>query len=150
MTSQKNLVAQLLQPQPGTSFPRTGLRLILGGFLAFAGVSHLTFARQEFLAQVPDAVPLNPDLVVVASGIVEITLGSALLLLAKRRVPVGFVVALFFIAIFPGNVAQWLGARDAFGLDTDTKRFVRLFFQPVLVLAVLWSTGAWRDRPKFR
>lgn len=140
--------AQLLQPQQPTSKGRSVVRIALGSILAFAGVSHLTFAREEFQAQVPEFVPLNDDLVVVASGVVEITLGTALILLAKRRVPVGLVVALFFIAIFPGNIAQWMHARDGFGLDTDSKRFIRLFFQPVLVVAALWSTAAWRDRPR--
>ena len=116
--------------------------------LGFAGVSHLTVAREEFQAQVPKFVPLDADLVVVASGIVEITLGAALILLARRRVPVGWVVALFFIAVFPGNIAQWLHARDGFGLDTDSKRLVRLFFQPALIAVTLWSTGAWKDRPR--
>ncbi len=144
----KDFLSRLVQAKPGTSKPRTGLRVALGGMLAFAGVSHLTVARQEFQAQVPEFIQLDPDFVVFSSGVVEISLGAALVLLARRRVPVGWVVALFFIAVFPGNVAQWLHARDGFGLDTDAKRFIRLFFQPALVAAVLWSTGAWRDRPR--
>lgn len=144
----RNFLSRLLEKQPATAKPRTAARVVLGAMLAFAGVSHLTVSRQEFQAQVPEFVPLDPDLVVLASGAVEITLGAALVLLAKRRVPVGWVVALFFVAIFPGNLSQWINARDGFGLDTDTKRFVRLFFQPALVAAALWSTGAWRDRPR--
>lgn len=139
---------RLAEPKEPTSRKRSGARLTIGALLAFAGVSHLTFAREEFLAQVPQFVPLDDDTVVVASGIVEISLGAALIFLAKRRVPVGWLVALFFVAVFPGNIAQWLHARDGFGLDTDTKRFVRLFFQPLLVAAALWSTAAWRDRPR--
>lgn len=144
----RNFLSRLLEKQPATSKPRTVARVVLGAMLAFAGISHLTVSRQEFQAQVPEFVPLDPDFVVLASGAVEITLGAALVLLAKRRVPVGWVVALFFVAIFPGNLSQWINARDGFGLDTDTKRFVRLFFQPALVAAALWSTGAWRDRPR--
>lgn len=144
----RTFLSRLLEKQPATAKPRTAARVVLGAMLAFAGVSHLTVSRQEFQAQVPEFVPLDPDLVVLASGAVEITLGAALVLLAKRRVPVGWVVALFFVAIFPGNLSQWINARDGFGLDTDTKRFVRLFFQPALVAAALWSTGAWRDRPR--
>lgn len=144
------MLAQLGEPQPPTSRGRAGLRVALGVMLVLAGVSHLTFARSGFQAQVPESLPLSADQVVVASGVVEISLGGALALLAKRRVPLGWVVAIFFVAIFPGNISQWLHARDGFGLDTDTKRFVRLFFQPVLVLAALWSTAAWRDRPRRR
>lgn len=147
MTGQgKSRLARFFEPKEPTSWMRTTLRIVLGGFLVFAGMSHLTFAREEFSAQVPASVPFDDDLIVVASGVAEITLGGALMLLAKRRVPVGWVVALFFVAVFPGNIAQWLNARDGFGLDTDTKRFVRLFFQPVLIVAALWSTAAWRDR----
>jgi len=114
--------------------------------LAFAGTSHLTFARDEFQAQVPAWVPLDDDLVVLASGVVEIGLGAALLVTRRqpRRALVGVTVASFFVAVFPGNIAQLTGHRDAFGLDSDTKRFVRLLFQPVLVIWALWSTGASR------
>ena len=122
------------------------VRTVLGGFLAFAGVSHLTFARDEFRAQVPNFVPLDIDTTVVASGVVEIALGASLVAVRSRRGTVGLVSAAFFAAVFPGNLAQWIHHRDGFGLDTDTKRFVRLFFQPVLIAAALWSTGALRDR----
>lgn len=148
MTDRSKLfLARLFAPSGRTSTGRTIVRVVLGAMLAFAGVSHLTVAREEFQAQVPKFVPLDADLVVVASGIVEITLGAAVVLLARRRVPVGWVVALFFIAVFPGNIAQWLHARDGFGLDNDSKRRVRLFFQPALIAVTLWSTGAWKDRP---
>lgn len=119
---------------------RTIVRIALGGVLALAGVAHLTVAREGFQAQVPDWVPLDPDTTVVASGIVEIGLGGMLLVARKRRGLVGVLAALFFVAVFPGNLAQWAEGRDGFGLDTDTKRFVRLFFQPVLVWAAIWST----------
>ncbi|GAA0990186.1 DoxX family protein [Subtercola frigoramans] len=125
---------------------RTIARVLLGSILVFAGTSHLTFARKDFQAQVPDFVPLSPDATVLASGVVEISLGSALLLSRKHRSTVGWVAAAFFTAIFPGNIAQLVNHRDAFGLDTDRKRAVRLIFQPVLVLWALWSTGAWLNR----
>lgn len=131
-----------------TSLPRTLGRWALGAFLAGAGVGHLTVLREEFQAQVPSWFPLDTDAVVLASGAVEITLGSALLLWARGRVTVGFVVAAFFIAIFPGNIAQYVEGNDAFGLDTDGKRFARLFGQPLLIAWALWATGAWRDRPR--
>ena len=124
---------------------RTLGRLALGTFLASAGVGHLTFAREEFQAQVPGWVPLDKDVVVVASGVVEVVLGLALLLTPRRHRPlVGWVAAAFFVAIFPGNVSQYVTGTDAFGLESDTARAVRLLFQPVLVAWALWSTGAWR------
>ena len=127
---------------------RITLRTLLGVALVFAGVSHLTSQREEFRAQVPAWVPVSEDFVVVVSGIVEIALGAALIVLlvpalARYRVAVGLVVAAFFVAIFPGNVGQWLEHKDAFGLDSDGARLARLAFQPVLVAWALWSTGAW-------
>lgn len=130
-----------------STVPRTIGRIFLGSALVFAGVSHLTFAREEFQAQVPDFVPLDPDVTVLASGVVEIGLGAALLVARKRRGLVGVIAAVFFVAVFPGNIAQWVEHRDAFGLDTDMKRFVRLFFQPVLIVLALWSTRSPRRRP---
>jgi len=119
-------------------------RVLLGIFLLFAGISHLTWGRVEFLAQVPNWVPLNADLVVVLSGIVEIILGAALIGLGRYRVTVGWIVALFFVLIFPGNLSQYINRIDGFGLDTDMARGIRLLFQPVLMAWALWSTGAWQ------
>jgi uncharacterized membrane protein len=120
--------------------------VVLGLFLLFAGTSHLTFGREEFSAQVPDWLPVGDDLVVVGSGVVELALGASLIALPRHRVAVGWIVAAFFVAIFPGNIAQYLNHVDAFGLTSDLARAVRLLFQPLLVLWALWSTGAWRDR----
>jgi uncharacterized membrane protein len=119
-------------------------RIILGAFLLFAGIGHLTAQRQEFQAQVPSWLPLDADLVVVVSGVVEIALGVALLVAPRAARPiVGLIVAAFFIVIFPGNIAQFVEGRDAFGLDSDAARFIRLLFQPVLVIWALWCTGVW-------
>lgn len=117
-------------------------RILLGLFLAFAGMSHITFARKDFQAQVPDWVPLDKDLTVILSGGVEISLGLALILWAKQRKLTGIVAALFFVAVFPGNISQYINRRDAFGLDTDNKRFVRLFFQPILIGWALFGSTA--------
>jgi uncharacterized membrane protein len=111
--------------------------------MVVAGTGHLTFVRQDFQAQVPDFVPLDKDTVVLLSGVVEIGLGLALLFLkGKNRVRMGLGLAAFYVAIFPGNVHQYTEQISAFGLDTDGKRLARLFGQPVLVGAALWSTGA--------
>lgn len=122
---------------------RTTLRWLLGVALIGAGIGHLSVLRDTFQAQVPDWFPIDEDVVVIGSGIVEIALGLALLALPRRQVAVGSVAAAFFVVIFPGNVAQWVEGVDAFGLDTDLKRFVRLLFQPVLVAWALVATGAW-------
>ena len=116
------------------------LQVLLGLTLCYTGILHLTSKRIEFQAQVPSWLPLDPDFVVIASGIVEILLGLALLTLWKNREQVGVATAIFFLLIFPGNVWQYLDGIDAFGLDTDTERGVRLLFQPVLVVWALWST----------
>ena len=76
-------------------------RLLLGAFMTYAGISHLTFNRQEFVAH-------------------------------------------FYVAIFPGNINQYVNHIDAFGLNTDNMRLIRLFFQPVLIFLALWTTGGWK------
>jgi uncharacterized membrane protein len=117
----------------------------LGGFLVLAGLGHLSPLRQEFLAQVPAWLPVDGDLVVVISGIVEIILGVGLIILPGRyRVIAGWATAAFFIIIFPGNISQFVNRIDAFGLNSDLSRFIRLFIQPVFVIWALWSTGAWQ------
>ncbi len=127
----------------GANTVRTGARLLLGVFLLFAGISHLTWSRSTFAAQVPTWMPLDADFVVIASGVVEIVLGAALVALRSKRALTGWIVAAFFVAVFPGNISQYVTHTDAFGLDTDRSRAIRLLFQPVLVLWALWSTGAW-------
>ena len=121
-------------------------QLLLGAALAYAGIGHLTTNRLEFRAQVPTLLKDYSDFVVIASGIVEIALGLSLALLWKYRTQVGWLTAAFFIAIFPGNISQYVNHIDAFGLDSDRARAIRLFFQPLLVIWALWSTGAWKRR----
>jgi uncharacterized membrane protein len=122
-------------------------RVLLGTFMVGAGTGHLTFARRGFQAQVPDFVPLDKDTVVLQSGVVEIGLGLALLALkGKNRRRMGIGLATFYTLIFPGNLHQYVDHIPALNLDTDTKRFVRLFFQPVLVGVALWSTGVFNKK----
>ena len=132
-------------PSRSSSVGRTIGRVLLGLLLVGAGVGHLTIAREGFQAQVPPWLPFDVDFVVVASGIVEITLGLALLLLSRYRIAIGWVVALFFLAIFPGNISQLFVHTAAEGWDNATAVAlgVRLLFQPLLVAWALWSTSAW-------
>lgn len=127
-------------------------QVALGAALLFAGTAHLTVAREEFRAQVPSWMPLDADLVVVASGVVELALGLALLAVWRQpaRGILGAVVAAFFIAVFPGNIAQFTEHKDGFGLDTDAKRAIRLVFQPLLVGWALAVTSAPRTLRSLR
>ena len=124
---------------------RTALQITLGAALTYAGITHLTTSRTEFQAQVPTILQSQADFVVISSGVVEIILGLSLILLFKYRTRIGWVTAAFFIAIFPGNISQYINGTDAFGLNTDQARLTRLFFQPLLVIWALWSTGAWKS-----
>lgn len=128
-----------------TSLIQNISRYVLGVFLTTAGISHLTWSRTEFLAQVPPWVPVNADLVVLLSGVVEISLGLSLILLFKYRTQVGWIVAAFFVLVFPGNIAQLVEHRNAFGLNSDLARWLRLPLQPLLIILALWSTGAWHS-----
>ena len=124
---------------------RTALQITLGAALTYAGITHLTTSRTEFQAQVPTILQSQADFVVIASGVVEIILGLSLILLFKYRTYIGWITAAFFIAIFPGNISQYINGTDAFGLNTDQARATRLLFQPLLVIWALWSTGAWKS-----
>ena len=116
-------------------------RLGLGIFLIFAGLGHFV-STSEFLAQVPPWMPA-PELVILVSGVCELVLGSALIAApTKWQRLVGWVTAAFFVVIFPGNIWQFIEGRDAFGLDSNVARLVRLLFQPLLVIWALWATGA--------
>ena len=125
-------------------------QMVLGFALAYAGVGHLTTSRQEFQAQVPTVLKDYADFVVLASGVVEIALGVGLIALWRYKVQLGWLVAAFFVAIFWGNISQYVNGVDAFGLNSDSARLIRLFFQPLLVMWALGSTGAWSARKRFK
>jgi len=141
---QNNVRIKSMKRQVKTTLTQNIFRILLAIFMVCAGYSHLAFNRIDFQAQVPDWVPLSKDLVVILSGIVEIMLGLGLAFWKNERVTFGWVLALFFILVFPGNVAQYLDGKDAFGLDSDWARLIRLFFQPVLIAWALWSVGSWK------
>jgi len=130
-----------------SSVARTATRLLLGAAMVGAGALHLTTQRQQFRAQVPEWFPVDQDLTVLTSGVAEIALGAAFVALPRRRRLVGALLAAFFVVVFPGNIAQYLEGTNAFGLDTDQKRLIRLFFQPVLVLLALFG-GGWLQRTR--
>ena len=132
-----------MKNQEKTSILQHVFRIVLGAFMIVAAIGHLTYQRVAFQAQVPDWLPFGKDLIVILSGIVEFALGMSMLFWKKERVKVGIALALFYVLVFPGNIAQYVNGINAFGLDTDSSRLIRLFFQPVLIIWALWSTGAW-------
>jgi uncharacterized membrane protein len=124
-------------------FLRKVSQVVLGAALMYAGISHLTSGRAEFQAQVPTVLASQSDFVVLASGVVEILLGLGLAGLSRFSPQIGLATAIFFIAVYWGNISQYLNGVDAFGLNSDRARAIRLLFQPLLVAWALWSTGAW-------
>ena len=125
-----------------TSKPQNILRILLGSFMVLVSIGHFTFSRMEFQAQVPNWIPLSKNLVVILSGIIELGFGLAMIFWKKERISVGIALAIFYLLIFPGNIGQYINRVNAFGLNTDRARLIRLFFQPVLIWWALWSTGS--------
>jgi uncharacterized membrane protein len=128
-----------------TSTLQNIFRILLGAFMLYAGIGHLTFLRIEFQAQVPTWITTDTafmDFIVVASGVVEILFGLLMILGGRIKIKTGIALALFYILIFPGNINQYVNEIDSFGLDTDRQRLIRLIFQPVLIIWALWATGA--------
>jgi uncharacterized membrane protein len=125
-----------------TSTTQNFFRILLGIFMITAAFGHFTFQRTGFQAQVPNWVPLDKDLVVILSGVVELILGLSIIFVTKYKVQIGLFLAVFYVLVFPGNIAQYLNGTSALGLDTDQSRLIRLFFQPVLIFVTLWATGA--------
>ena len=120
------------------------IRIGLGLAMIGAGIGHLTFVRDTFIVQVPDFVPFPKDFTVLASGVVEISFGLAMIFLVRKKQYVGLILAIFYVLVFPGNIHQYTQKLDGFGLNTDAKRLGRLFFQPVLIFLALYSTDGWK------
>ncbi|MEJ4099708.1 hypothetical protein V5S96_04920 [Corynebacterium mastitidis] len=135
------MAQSLFNPTRKPTRSQKATRMLLGAFMSYAGVSHLSFHRKDFQDQVPPWFPADPDAVVIGSGVAEIGLGAALLGLPKRYRLTGLALAAFYVLIFPGNVAQYVERRDSFGLDTDGKRRARLVGQIPLIAAALWAAG---------
>lgn len=134
-----------MNKQVETTVIQNIFRILLTLFMIYAGFSHLTFKRIDFQSQVPDWIPISKDLVVILSGIVEMALGIGLSFWKTERIRLGWALAIFFILVFPGNIAQYMDSKDAFGLlNSDRARLIRLFFQPILILWALWSTGVFK------
>jgi uncharacterized membrane protein len=131
--------------QQKTTLIENIFRIILGAFMLYAGIGHLTFLRIEFQAQVPTWIATSKDLldlIVLTSGVIEVVFGILMILGGKLKVKTGIALAIFYVLIFPGNINQYVNQIDAFGLNTDNQRLIRLFFQPALILWALWSAGA--------
>jgi len=123
-------------------------RGVLGALMVVAGVAHFV-ALDPFLLLVPSWVPW-PTAIVWVTGVMEIALGVALVLAPEGgpRRKVGWLLGVFLLAVFVGNISQAISGVDAFGLDTDAERWGRLVFQPLLIAWALWSTGAWPRRAR--
>ena len=132
----------MTKPPAYTNTLQKSLRILLRALMVLAAMAHLTVARTDFQAQVSNWLPFNKDLVVILSGIIESVLGLSMIFWKTQRINVGIALALFYLLIFPGNIAQYLNHTSAFHLTTDRARLIRLFFQPVLVAWALWSSGA--------
>ena len=119
--------------------------VLLGSIMLYIGIAHLSFRRIEFQAQVPTWLTTNEgmmDLVVLISGYIEIAFGILMILGGKLKVKTGIALGVFYILIFPGNINQYINEIDSLRLDSENKRLIRLFFQPLLVLWAFWSSGA--------
>lgn len=141
-------ILSVMSKESQTTPAQNVARYLLGTFMVGAGVGHLTFVRKPFQAQVPDWVPQDKDTVVLESGVAEIGLGLLMLFNQRYKVPMGVGLAAFYAAVFPGNIHQYLSSLPALSLDTERKRYLRLFFQPVLIGVALWSTGVFNSKRK--
>lgn len=138
----------MIKKKADTSTLQDIFRILIGVGMVYAALAHFTFRRAEFQAQVPDWAPFSKDLIVILSGVAELLLGLLITFFTKYKVWAGLALALFYIIIFPGNINQYINEIDAFGLDTDGKRLIRLFFQPILIMWALWSTGFFKAMKK--
>ena len=123
------------------------IRILLGLIMIYIGIGHLTFLQIDFQAQVPTWLTKRTkliDLIIIISGIIEIILGILMVVGGKLKVKTGIFLAIFYVLIFPGNINQYVNEIDAFSLNTDKSRFIRLLFQPILVLLALFSSGGLR------
>jgi uncharacterized membrane protein len=130
---------------------RAVARWILALALGAIGVTHFVSTR-GFRVVVPDwatrLTRLDKDAIVIASGAAEVALAVGLVALPRERRRIGWATGAFFAAVFPGNVHQWRTRRSTPGLDTDARRFGRLFLQPLLVAWALWATGDEGGHPR--
>jgi len=118
--------------------PRRAARLGMAIAMAFAGASHLVLAT-PFIQHLPPWVPLRVEIVLI-SGLVEIALGLALLLRPPTRRRVGVALALYLVAVLPGNVYVAVFDVEVDGQPGGAYPWVRLPLQLLFIAWALWST----------
>ena len=119
---------------------RTAMRIAMAIFYLAAGLLHVG-TPEKFLPIVPDWVP-QPDLVIVATGVCEIS-GALALMTTRLRKLAGIMLALYAVCVFPANIKHAIDHIDLPGLPSSWWYHApRLAFQPVLVWWALWCSGA--------
>ena len=123
------------------TFSEIFLPVFTGVFMFVSGYGHLFLAAEEIELLVPAWSPISPKAMVIVTGYIEITIGLAFIFLRSKIHIVGWILVVFLILVFPGNLYQYSNEIDAFGLNTPGKRLARLFLQPFIILWVLYVSG---------
>ncbi len=106
-----------------------------------SGYGHLFLASDEIELLVPTWSPLSPKAMVIVTGYIEIIIGLAFIFIRRKVHLIGWILVVFLILVFPGNLYQYNNDIDALGLNTSGKRLARLFLQPIIILWVLYVSG---------
>jgi uncharacterized membrane protein len=115
----------------------TDARCAMALFFVIAGLSHFGPARAEFVGMVPPWVPVNHDVTIVVTGVLELCGGIGLLVPATTRVA-GIALALFLVAVFPANMYAAEHHLRIFGREHPAL-LPRTIDQIVLLALVIWS-----------
>lgn len=107
-------------------------KYLLGMLFVLGGIAH--FTKTEFyLKAMPEYLPFH-EIIVYASGILEIVLGVFLIInKTTRKAAIGIILLL--IAVFPANVNMYLNYTD-FPDMSETALLVRL---PIQLILIAWA-----------
>ena len=135
------LAAAWLLPVPrGRRSLRDAARVAMALAFVFAGASHVVMPT-PFVQHLPTWVPERHALIYL-TGLVEVALGLGLLGPRRWQRPVAALIALYLLAVFPSNVYVAVADVAVDGQPGGLYPWLRLPFQALFILWVLWSAHA--------
>jgi uncharacterized membrane protein len=119
-----------------SSWREAGLVAVAIMFL-FTGITHFTGIKHDYAAMLPG--PLSGNLgIIYLSGVLEIA-GAVGLLVPRTRRLAGICLALYLVAVFPGNVYAALNEVPFRG-EPPTPLWLRTPIQLLFIGMVLWTS----------
>src|SRR5688500_3169869 len=112
-------------------------RIAISAMLVFTSIAHFAFTRGMSM-MLPDFIPYKTEIIYL-TGVIEIAAAIGLLVPAFR-IPVAWLLIVFFIALLPANIYAAIKQIDYQKGTFDGHGLNYLWFRiPLQILFILWT-----------